>query len=127
MLTTEVRSFIEKAEHRALATEGEDGPNVIPVSATHIIDDSVVLCDFFMGKTAQNALRGMPAALALWKGFEGIQIKGPIAYEREGERYERIGKWAKEKYPDRTLAGIIVLSPQAVYDLTPGNSGKQLL
>lgn len=126
MLSPEVRSFIEKAEHRALATEGEDGINVVPLSAAHIVDDCVVLCDFFMRKTAQNASRGAPAALALWKGFEGIQIKGVVAYEREGKRYEHFVAWAKEKYPDRTLAGIIVLSPQVAYDLTPGKSGKQL-
>lgn len=127
MLSIEMRSLIEKAEHRAFATEGEDGPNVVPVSAAHCIEDAVVLCDFFMNKTAQNVRQGVSSALACWSGGKGIQIKGHATYEESGERFDRIVAWAKEKYPERTLSGVIVIIPDSAYDITPGNAGKQLL
>lgn len=101
--------------------------NVVPVSAAHIIEDTIVLCDFFMSKTAEHAKHGCQAALALWKGFEGIQIKGPLTYETEGGRFDQVAGWAKKKYPERRLSGILVLSPEEVFDLVPGHEGKRIL
>lgn len=126
MLTPEIRAFIENSEQKALATTGNQGLNVVPVSAAHIIEDTIVLCDFFMSKTAEHAKHGCQAALALWKGFEGIQIKGQLIYETEGDRFDQIFEWAKKKYPERTLSGVLVLLPKSVFDLAPGNAGKRI-
>lgn len=125
-LTKEILEIINSADNRALATVGEDGPNVVPLSMVVTDQDSIVICDCFMGKTAANLANDPRAAIAFWKGFVGVQVKGKITYETSGENFDLYVKWLKEKHPDRTLRGVLVMSPEKVFDLAPSNAGCQL-
>lgn len=125
-LTNEILEIINSADSRALATVGEDGPNVVPLSMVITDEDSIVICDCFMGKTAKNLISDSRAAIAFWKGFVGVQVKGQIAYETAGENFELYTKWLKEKHPDRMLRGVLVMAVEKVYDLAPSNAGYQL-
>lgn len=125
--TKEILEVINSADSRALATVGEDGPNVVPLSMVITDKDSIVICDCFMGKTAANLANDPRAAIAFWKGFVGVQVKGKISYETSGENFDLYVDWLKGKHPDRTLRGVLVLTPEAIYDLAPQNAGKKLL
>lgn len=125
-LTNEILEIINSADNRALATVGEDGPNVVPLSMVITDKDSIVICDCFMGKTAANLAGDPRAAIAFWKGFVGVQVKGNISYETSGENFELYVKWLKEKHPDRNLRGVLVMSPEKVFDLAPTNAGCRL-
>ena len=125
-LSEEILGIISGADQRALATVGEDGPNVVPLSMTIIDGDRIVICDCFMDKSAKNLAKDNRAAVSFWKGFVGVQVKGLVSYKTEGEYFERYTDWLKEKYPDRTLRGVLVLTAERVYDLHPQNAGVEL-
>lgn len=124
--TKEILEVINSADSRALATVGDDGPNVVPLSMVITDKDSIVICDCFMGKTAANLANDPRAAIAFWKGFVGVQVKGKISYETSGENFDLYVKWLEDKHPDRKLRGVLVLTPEAVYDLAPQNAGNRL-
>lgn len=126
IIPTDIRARIERAEHYALATRSEHAVSVIPVSALHIEDDALVLCDWFMEKTARNLGAHPQAALAVWAGFNGVRIEGITTREESGKRFERIRAWSFKNHPNRTLRGIFVLTPECIYDIAPANAGARL-
>lgn len=126
-LPTEIVSIIQNADSKVLATVGEAGPNVIPLSMVIVDGEHIIVCDCFMDKTAKNLSRDTRAAMAFWKGFAGVQIKGHISYETSGENFDRYTIWLREKHADRTLRGVLVMSPEEVFDLAPSNAGVKLV
>ncbi len=125
-LSAEVVDFIKNADHKALATHGEDGVNVVPLSMITVDKEHIIICDCFMDKTRNNVRQDPQAALAFWKGFDGVQVKGTIVYEKEGDRFGQYADKLKVDHPDRQLCGVLVFTPDKVYDLSPKNAGKQL-
>ena len=124
-LSPEIVDAIQKAEHKALATFcGE--VNVVPVSVLEIVDGDIWLFNFFMDKTAKNICAEPSAALALWRGMEGVQLKGKVTHEESGENFDRAKAKMKEKFPERTIKGLLIFKPESVYDLTPGAGGRKL-
>ncbi len=119
-LSNEIIIQIENADHKALATFGRGGVNVAPVSVVKLVGDTIWLHDFYMGKTIENLKENSGAALAFWRGFSGVQVKGDVVLENEGARFEAAKAWIGEHYPDRTLRRLLVLYPQAVFDLSVG-------
>lgn len=124
--TNEVRALLETAEQKVLATMGSDGPNVIPLSMVEVASDRIYICDCFMDKTVANIRNETRVALAFWKGFEGVQIKGSVSYKTEGAEFERFRNWLLERHPDRTLRGVLIVVPTAVYDIAPARAGMKL-
>ncbi len=110
------------AEGKALATYGEGGVNVVPVSTIRLIGEEIVLVNYFLNKTLSNLKANPEVALACWKGFAGYQIKGQARYETEGEIFDEIVVWIKEILPDRTVKGIIVIKPAEVFDITASST-----
>lgn len=125
-LPNELIELMEGSEHRALATVGEDGPNVVPVSMVRFEDDHIVICDCFMGRSAGNIALDDRVAVAFWKGFAGMQVKGRVEYLQAGEVFDRAAMRLKETHPDRVLKGVLIMKPEAVYDLSPLNAGVKL-
>lgn len=125
-LPDEIVTTIVGAENKVLATNGPDGPNVIPLSMVIVDSDRILVCDCFMDKTAKNLATDTSAAMSFWKGFVGVQLKGQVRYETEGEVFDRCVGWLKEKHPDRNLRGVINMTVEHVYDLAPSNAGVKL-
>ncbi|PIR86139.1 hypothetical protein COU14_00560 [Candidatus Kaiserbacteria bacterium CG10_big_fil_rev_8_21_14_0_10_44_10] len=126
-LPNEVLEIINDADNKVLATIGEDGPNVIPLSMVIVDGDDIIVCDCFMDKTTKNLSQDSRAAMAFWKGFVGVQIKGHISYETSGEHFDRYTVWLREKHADRTLRGVLVMSAEEIFDLAPSNAGVKLV
>lgn len=126
-LPIETVAFIRNSEHKALATYGPDGVNVVPLSMIAVDDEHIVICDCFMDKTRSNVKQDPRVALAFWHGFDGVQVKGTVAYEEEGDRFGQYAEKLKVQHPDRQLCGVLVFTPEKVYDLSPKNAGKQLV
>ena len=113
---------------RALATCGSAGLNVVPVSVVTKEDNSLILYDFFMGKTVVNINATGEVALTAWDGLVGIQIKGQACYESSGDSYNKAVTVMRGRFPERTLRGIIRISPEAVFLVSPGTeAGQQLV
>ena len=118
MLTQPMVAMIETALARALATSGPHGVNVVPVSVLKVESDKVYLYNFFMGKTVENIAVQPLVALTCWQGLEGIQIKAIAEYVSGGPMFESAVEEMKMRFPDRTLKGVIVVIPTAVYDIS---------
>lgn len=106
------------ADGKALATFGEDGINVVPVSSIRIVEGNIWLVNYFMGKTLANILRNPIGALVCWKGYEGYQIRATIAYHTEGSAFSKAVQWIKQTLPERVVRGLLVLEPTAIFDIS---------
>lgn len=128
MLSNEISETITNAQAMALATRGEADSNVVPVSVVEIHDDQIVLFDFFMGKTVQNLQTDPQVAFTAWSGLQGVQVKATARYETTGELYENAVSRMQERFPERTLRGLIILTPTSIYDISAGvTAGTQLV
>lgn len=117
-LPDKIQEVILNADGKALATAAEDGLHVVPVSTVKILDEQIVLVDYFMGKTVKNILANPKIALACWRGLEGYQVKGEVNYVTEGETFASIKEWAEGMFPDRIVKGILLITPNEVYDVS---------
>jgi len=117
-LTEQMVDIIEHAEGKALATAVPGCLHVVPVSTVRIEDDKILLVNYFMGKTLENIRVNPDVSLACWRGLEGFQVKAHVEYVTGGEIFDSMKKWVKEILPDRTVQGILILSPYEVYDVS---------
>lgn len=118
-LPQEVVEIFLDADSKALATTGPEGLNVVPVSSIAIVDGKIWLMNYFFRKTLTNILAEPSVSLVGWKGFQGYQVRGRVTYFDQGPTFEEARQWVKERLPDRTLRGLLVLTPQAVYNISP--------
>ena len=128
-LTNKIIEVVLNAEGKALATSVPNCLHVVPVSTVKIVEDKIVLVNYFMGKTLENITENPHVSLACWRGLEGYQIKGDIEYMTSGTLFIEITKWIKKTLPDRTVQGILLLTPQEVYDVsaTANKPGEKIL
>lgn len=125
-LPAEIMDIITAADCRLLATAGADGPNAVPLSMVIFEPDRILICDCFMVRTVENLRLDNRVSAAFWKGFVGVQVKGRVDYKQSGEEFDRAAVWLSGKHPDRVLKGVLVLEPEAVYDLAPGRGGVKI-
>ncbi len=127
-ITTEVQTALLQAEGKALATYSEtDGINVVPVSSVRVVDDKVVLVNYFFGQTVKNIEENPEVALTFWSGLSGYRIKATAVYKDEGEVFDMVTAWIKETIPSRVVKGVLILEPTAVYDISAGaEAGRKI-
>ena len=118
MFTKEIIECITTATAKALATNGPEGINVVPVSTVSVTPESIILHDFFMGKTILNIETNNNVSLACWSGLSGVQIKAKATYVTAGNEFEQAVILMKEKFPTRVLKGLVTLLPTTVYDVS---------
>jgi predicted pyridoxine 5'-phosphate oxidase superfamily flavin-nucleotide-binding protein len=121
-LSTKVIETINIASAKALATNGPEDINVVPVSMIKVNSDSIWLFDFFMDKTVANLKQDKTVALTTWTDMVGIQIKAKAEYLTEGENFDQAVAWVATQNPDRVVKGLIILEPTAIYDISPGGA-----
>ncbi len=127
-MDTLVRDSILTAEAKALSTVSDEGVNVVPVSVVEVVGEEIQLFDFFMKKTAENIIKNPGVALACWKGLCGVQIKAIARYETEGSLFSEAVASMKERFPERTLKGVIILKPERIFDISAGEmAGKEIV
>tara|TARA_B100001989_G_C24318897_1_gene354173 strand:+ start:21 stop:437 length:417 start_codon:yes stop_codon:yes gene_type:complete len=118
-LSTTIKSLLENASAKALATNGPEGINVVPVSMIRVNSDSIWLFDFFMNKTKNNLAADGQVALAAWTDMTGVQIKAEVTYLSAGAEFEEAAAWVETQNPERVTKGLLVLKPTAIYDVCP--------
>jgi predicted pyridoxine 5'-phosphate oxidase superfamily flavin-nucleotide-binding protein len=114
-----IEEFILSAEAKALATYSNDNLNVVPVSSIKIMEGKIWLINYFMDKTLSNILENKSVALVCWRKMMGYQIKGVVSYVTSGQNFDEAVKWIKSILPDRVVKGLIVLTPNEIYDISP--------
>lgn len=119
-LEPHVADFLVCAHSKALATmSAQNELNVVPVSSLFIEDGTIVLVNYFMEKTVENILQANHVALVAWSEMIGYQVKGTVTYHVSGSLFEKITLIIKQKIPDRTVKGILIIAPSEVYDIAP--------
>ncbi len=111
----QVCEALREAEHKALATHGKHGINVVPVSTIFVENEAIFLVDYFFKKTTDNIKERSDIALVCWSGTEGYQIKGKCEYITDGKNFSDINKRISQIHPDRTVSGILRIIPEHVY------------
>lgn len=127
ILSTDCINLILEADGKALATMNSDAPHVVPVSSVKVIDNKIVLVNYFFGKTLENILANPNVSLAVWQGLKGYQIKSVAEYQTEGEIFKIVKEWIGEILPDRLVKGVIILTPTEIFDVSAGsNAGNRV-
>ena len=121
-ITQTVKTILETASAKALATKSVEDVNVVPVSMIRVNESDIWLFDFFMDKTVRNARITTVVALTAWEGMKGIQIKGDITHVTEGDVFTESVAWVQSQNPDRVVKGVLVLKPNAIFDVSPGGA-----
>lgn len=121
-ITPTVKTILETATAKALATTCPESINVVPVSMIRVNESDIWLFDFFMNKTAHNAYASRACALTAWENMQGIQVKGDIAYITEGELFDESVDWVKTQNLNRIVKGLLIIQPTAIFDISPGGA-----
>ncbi|MDD3723761.1 MAG: pyridoxamine 5'-phosphate oxidase family protein [Lutibacter sp.] len=123
-----IEKFVLQAKSKSLATIGQDGINVVPISAIRCMNGDIWLFDYFMNRTRENIVFNPQIAIVCWTDMEGYQIKGVAQYLKSGIKYRNACDIVKELHPDRVLKGLIVIQPKNIFSVSPkDNSLENLL
>jgi len=109
-----------------LATSSGDVPNAVPIGYVKVVNDALVLADFYFTKTKANIEANPRVAVSCWdvETFEGYQLKGR-AFIDTGPYFKLIEGEFKDK-PFKPRSAVVVLAEE-VYSLKPGDYGRKLL
>ena len=124
-LSNKVIEALETAEAKSLATVGQDGVNVVPVSMIKVNEDSIWLFDFFMKKTEANVRANPKVSLTAWTDMTGVQMKGDVNYVTKGDEFDASVEWCHTQNPERVVKGLIVLKPTKIFDISPGGAYEE--
>jgi len=121
-----MKEIFEKQEIVVLATATKNGaPNVVPITAKKILDDETILVsDQFFNKTLANLKENPQASITIWDNLEGYQIKGAVAIETSGPRFEETAQWIEEMGKSLNLPlkskGAMIVKITEIYNVSPG-------
>jgi predicted pyridoxine 5'-phosphate oxidase superfamily flavin-nucleotide-binding protein len=57
----------------------------------------------------------------------GYQIKGTVEYLTNGSVFDEIVLWIRETIPSRTVKGVILITPNEIYDIAPSKNTDETL
>jgi len=118
-LLPQIIEEILQTDSKAFATNGKHGINVVPVSTIRIVDDKILLMNYFLDKTLDNIKENPQVAISCWKGLKGYQIKGTVMYVTDGNVFEEAKGWVEKNVSNRVLKGLLIITPESVYDISP--------
>jgi predicted pyridoxine 5'-phosphate oxidase superfamily flavin-nucleotide-binding protein len=132
-MTERMMELFNTARTAVLSTATADGaPNAVPVGAKKILDnETILISDQYLNKTLSNMQSNPRVAVTFWEGHEGYQLKGRVAIETSGRRYEDTAAWisemsAKTGHPLKSK-GAVILTIEEIYGVSPGpGAGKRL-
>jgi hypothetical protein len=125
-MNAKMKEIFEKQETVVLSTATKDGvPNVIPITAKKVLDDETILVsDQFFNKTLANLKENPQASITTWDNLEGYQLKGSVAIETSGPRFEETAQWIEEMGKALNLPlkskGAVILTITDIYSVSPG-------
>jgi len=132
-MTEKMQELFNKVQVAVFSTATIDGtPNAVPIAAKKIIDaETILISDQYFGKTLENMKTNPRASVMYWEGNEGYQLKGAVAVETSGRRYEDTVRWIEELGAKLGIPlkskGAVIFKIEEIYNVAPGpDAGKQL-
>jgi len=133
LLTKRMKEIFAQQKIFVLGTADPNGvPNVVPVGAIRILDDSTILVsDQFFNKTLKNLKKNPRVAISFWNESEGYQIKGRAKIYTEGKIFEETAAWVHKMGEEMGVPlkskGAVVIKITAIYSVSPGpDAGRRL-
>ena len=107
-------------------------PHLAPVCFVRVMDGKIVVAYNFIKKTSRNVEKTGNAAIGFAErgeeGFFGYMVKGRAWTDYEGEYYREIKEFVERASGGkRTPVGALVIEPDEVYSLKPGNERKRII
>jgi predicted pyridoxine 5'-phosphate oxidase superfamily flavin-nucleotide-binding protein len=121
------KKYLTAAEGKALATCGDGGVSVVPVSSLKLKDEKIILVNYFFNQSLTNIEQNPKVALAAWVGLEGCRVEAAAEHLTEGEIFDEVVVWIKQTLPERVVKGVLVLSPTAFYNISAGPEAGSLI
>ncbi|AIY90396.1 hypothetical protein [Geoglobus acetivorans] len=108
-----------------------DLPHLAPVCFVKNMDGKVVVAYNFIVKTTRLVEETGKASIGFAErgksGFYGYLVKGRAWMDYDGEYFREIRKFVEEKTGGkRSPRGALVIEPEEIYSLSPGNERKKL-
>jgi uncharacterized protein len=129
MLNKEMMEVIKK-ERAYVATATPDGvPNVVPIGFIKPLDDKTVLiADSYMVKSRANLEANPKVSFVVQDAARyPYQFKGSVEIFTEGEHYDTVVKWIKDKSPLAPKPkAAIVITIEEIYSVKVGDAGKKI-
>lgn len=121
IINDNIKEFFDKVPIMVLATADKNGiPNVVPIGSKKIINnDTILTIDTYHNKTKENILQNGKVSIAMWKDYEGYQIKGYAQYYSEGKIFEEGKDWILKFKPQKIVKGVILIKVKEIFYLTP--------
>jgi hypothetical protein len=121
--------FGDREATKMLATVDAEGkPNNVPIGTFSTIDEeTIAFADVFLGKTKKNLEETKKAAVTVYKGLKGYQVKGAFqGVQKSGELFEKMAKQVKEMLK-LDIKGVGTIKVEEVYNVSPGpDAGKKI-
>ena len=116
-----IKLLTNEQTSKALATNGSQGLNVVPVSTIRIDEGKIWLIDYFFGKTKDNVVENSKVSLVGWNGFDGYQVKADAQYLTQGAEFEKAKAWIGQILPSRVVKALVLLTPDEVHSVSIAN------
>ena len=112
--------------------DSNNQPHLAPVCFVRVLDGRIVIANNFIAKTVKNIQEKPVVAVAISKrletGFDGYLVKGRAEIHHEGKYFDAIKQFVEEKSGGRrSPKSAVVVTPEEVYSLRPGESRKRIL
>ena len=109
----------------------DEMPHLAPVCFVKYINGKIVVAYNFIKKTAKNVEKTGKASVGFAergeKGFYGYLIKGKAWMDYSGEFFREIKSFVEEKTKGKRVPkGALVIEPEEIYSLSPGDERKRL-
>ncbi len=109
----------------------DDLPHLAPVCFVRCINGRIAVAYNFIKKTAKNVEKSRKASIGFAergeKGFYGYLVKGRAWIDYSGEFFSEIKDFVEGKTKGkRSPKGALVIEPEEIYSLSPGEGKKRL-
>ncbi len=131
IITPELKEQMVKVGVLHLATASKAGvPNVAPMGAVMIEDDTILIANNFMNKTMANILENPQVSVLVWSRDLGncFQLKGTAEIMKDTPEHQKMRAMLEEKKPGAyPCKDLVVISVKEIFTCMPGaNAGNKI-
>jgi len=106
-------------------------PHLAPVCFVRYIDGRIAVAYNFIKKTARNVEKTGMASIGFAerdeRGFYGYLVKGKARMDYDGDYFSEIKRFVEGKTEGRrSPKGALVIEPEEIYSLSPGEGKKRI-
>jgi len=131
LITPELKEQMVKVGVLHLATASKAGvPNVAPMGAVMIEDDTILIANNFMNKTMKNILENPQVSVLVWNREIGncFQLKGTAEVMKDTPAHKKMRDMLEAKKPGAyPCKELVVISVKEIFTCMPGpNAGGKI-